>query len=189
MKGFCLFVISLIYTLSLACAQTNYYPHDSGVARGDSVVMEYVTEFGERKVYNHDQRYVFVDRVRKDGQPMSQEVLFGKRPTFNGATIPIGQCYELVKAQLPEPLLEYLSQEVSYHFTININMDSQTGGVVDVYYSFGSESRYVSIPPEVLGKIEKVLRDNLRFRMTDEGRELNYCFFSWTINFHDNFLV
>ncbi len=59
-------------------------------------------------------------------------------------------------------------------------ISSTTGEITDVYFEYGTDSGFTSIPVNVYRTIELQLKEQIVFELTEEGRRLNYCYLAWT---------
>ncbi len=62
---------------------------------------------------------------------------------------------------------------------IELRVSSITGELTDVYFSFASESPYANIPIEVFCNIERRMKNELLFEITDFGKSLTYSSLGW----------
>lgn len=62
---------------------------------------------------------------------------------------------------------------------IELRVSSITGELTDVYFSFASESPYANIPIEVFCNIERRMKNELHFEITDFGKSLTYSSLGW----------
>ena len=62
---------------------------------------------------------------------------------------------------------------------IELRVSSITGELTDVYFSFASESPYANIPIEVFCNIEREMKNELLFEITDFGKSLTYSSLGW----------
>lgn len=62
-------------------------------------------------------------------------------------------------------------------FTI-MSLNSETGKVEEVYFSFKYYQPYARIPVSVFRKMELELKEKVRFQPTEEGKKLDYIYYA-----------
>ena len=62
---------------------------------------------------------------------------------------------------------------------ISLRASSTTGEITDVYFHFVQSTYYENIPIEVFRSIEKRMKNELHFNITDFGRKLTYSSCGW----------
>lgn len=62
---------------------------------------------------------------------------------------------------------------------IALRVSSTTGKVTDVYFNYATSTYYEKIPIEVFYNIEKRMKDELLFEITDFGKSLTYSSCGW----------
>lgn len=65
-----------------------------------------------------------------------------------------------------------------YWFSPIMSLNSETGKVEEVYFSFYHSEPYGKIPVSVFRKIELELKEKVRFQPTDEGKVLDYIYYA-----------
>jgi len=66
---------------------------------------------------------------------------------------------------------------------ITCRVDTSTGKVADVYFSFFRMQPFVYIPIETYRSVELALKQQMSYTMTTEGRRQNYLNIVWTQSF------
>lgn len=61
-------------------------------------------------------------------------------------------------------------------FTLMLHINSTTGKVDDVMFSFSNLGPFASIPVSTYRKMELQIKDQLFYNLTDDGRKLTYIF-------------
>jgi hypothetical protein len=72
---------------------------------------------------------------------------------------------------------------VGHSFSIEMIIDSNTGRVSEVYFTFPKGSRFQQIPLSTFRTIEVNLKSRIWFTLTAEGRKLRYCMRGWSHDF------
>ena len=63
--------------------------------------------------------------------------------------------------------------------TLTMYINTDTGKIDDVSFSFLNNEPYAYIPVSVYRNIELAIKENIQFVLTDEGRKLNFIYW-WT---------
>jgi hypothetical protein len=71
-----------------------------------------------------------------------------------------------------------------HSFSIKMFIDSNTGRVSEVHFTFPKGSRYQQIPLSTFRTIEVNLKSRIWFTLTAEGRKLRYCRRAWSHDFN-----
>lgn len=66
-----------------------------------------------------------------------------------------------------------------YYMFIALRVSSTTGELTDVYFHFVKTTPYENIPIEVFRSIERRMKNELHFEITDFGRSLTYSSLGW----------
>lgn len=62
---------------------------------------------------------------------------------------------------------------------ISIYINSTTGRITDVEFTFTKRGPFARIPLSVFREIEVKLKEEIYFTLTEAGRNVNYVFFGW----------
>ena len=74
--------------------------------------------------------------------------------------------------------LEQLKMLRGYRLAAIMSLNSETGKLEEVYFSFKYYQPYAKIPVSVFRKMELELKEKVRFRPTDEGKKLDYIYYA-----------
>jgi hypothetical protein len=179
-------IISLILSLTaiVAMAQTNYYPNTTGTITKSGYTYKYRNfkmasgkELPDKlKLYNSDVRFLDKEIVYKDGTLMplrTPSPYSGESMTKEQVeTMIIGKFTFAQKATLGGKFL-----------WIEGLVDTSTGRVVDVYFTFGRNTPFVNIPVETYRSIELAIKQQFTVTVSAEGLRRNYIHFSWSPDF------
>ena len=65
-----------------------------------------------------------------------------------------------------------------YRLAAIMSLNSETGKLDEVYFSFKYYQPYAKIPVSVFRKIELELKEKVRFQPTEEGKKLDYIYYA-----------
>ena len=82
----------------------------------------------------------------------------------------------IVKAAFTAAQKQTITDEELY---IDMYINTETGKIDDVCFSFLNNKPYAYIPVSVYRNIELAIKENIQFVLTDEGRKLNFIYW-WT---------
>lgn len=74
--------------------------------------------------------------------------------------------------------LEQLKMLRGYRLAAIMSLNSETGKVEEVYFSFKYYQPYAKIPVSVFRKMELELKEKVRFQPTEEGKKLDYIYYA-----------
>jgi hypothetical protein len=170
MKTFIL-MVSMLFSVTSAVAQTNYYTtsktfyetgytyqcdHDGGVG----IIL-----------YNKNNRLTYVDQLYNDTgenyvMPEGVDVLEYETWTDPKADSIVRNAFSMVERQRLK----------GYRFNINMRINPNTGKVDEVDFWFMASTPYTTIPISVYRKIEVDIKKYLWFVPTEEGKKINYIY-------------
>ena len=168
----------LILSLSLLSlplrAQTNYYKttkdfHEDGyVYRCETGGSGYVELYNLNNKYIHvPQKYLATGKkVHIDDMTEEFEKEKWTKP----------KCYSIVNKAFTK---EQAASCKGHGFGIELYINSETGKVMEVSFSFVNFGPFAYIPVSVFRKIETQLIEGVWFVPTEEGRKLNYISLFW----------
>ena len=65
-----------------------------------------------------------------------------------------------------------------YRLAAIMSLNSETGKLEEVYFSFYHRDPYAKIPVSVFRKMELELKEKVRFQPTEEGKKLDYIYYA-----------
>jgi hypothetical protein len=146
--------IALSLTAATVAAQTNYYPNTAGTITKSGYTYKYGnfklgsgTELpNDLKLYNADVRFLNKEIVYKDG---TLKPLRPPRP-YSGQNMTNEQVENMIIGKFTSTQKATL---VGGFLWIEGLIDTSTGRVVDVYFTFGRDTPFVNIPVETYRSI------------------------------------
>jgi hypothetical protein len=178
-------IISLVLSLVAvaAMAQTNYYPNTTGTNTKSGYTYKYRNMKlagkdwpSHLKLYNADVRFLDKEIVYKDG---TLKPLRPPRP-YSGQSMTDEQVKTMIIGKFT------FAQKATFgkgSLFVEGLVDTSTGRVVDVYFTFGRNSPFVNIPVETYRNIELAIKQQFTVTVSAEGLRWNYIHFSWSPDF------
>ena len=169
-------IIALSFAINSLFSQTNYYTETKTFYEDGYTYQVDRCESGNIKVYNKDNKWINKDQTYKSTGEYFEVPDYGPDLLDN-------RYYRTTNKILYDILYECFSDEeieniknIGRICIINFYIDSETGKVDDVRFSFDRISGYVNIPISVFREIELKIKDRLTFVVTEEGKKINYIF-------------
>lgn len=128
------------------------------------------------KLYNKDNKFVNVEQVDKNTD--EQMSIDYKKQVLEDDSWTRVKCLSIINNAFSTAEKQYI-KEKNRPILITLYIDSDTGKIADVIYSFISNAPFGMIPVSVYHKIEKELKENVWFIPTKEGKRWNYIALGW----------
>lgn len=172
------FVMTILLLLSLTMTAQNYYYGVTKTFNESGYVYQCDVLEGAKFVtlYNKDKKFINVEQLDKNtGERMSIDY---KKRLLEDDSWTRAKCVSIINNAFS--MTEKLRiKEKNRPISIMLYIDSGTGKIVDVTYSFISDTPFGMIPVSVYHKIEKELKENVWFIPTKEGKRWNYIALGW----------
>lgn len=138
------------------------------------------TDGGIIILYNANGRRLFyAPWEHRDGTPIPVGVQQGEIETMRSPTRAIDmRAAELVDEAFSEEEFYNIAAGAEF-ISIDLFIDPDTGGVMEVSFEFSSRSPLMLLPVDVFHRMETALKENIRYTMTAAGRKLNYGIHGW----------
>ena len=172
-------VIGLLTCVNSVTAQTNYYStpqtfdengytYECNIGAGDKITLG-----------NINNRYTSKGPTYVVGEK------YGEAYVCKGLlNIPISKpdisrrlCHVLMKNVFTQEEKKRLRDDILY---INMNINPQTGRVMEVYFEFHARCLYNTVPLSTYREIEVALMSNAHFIPSDTGKKLDFILYCWT---------
>jgi hypothetical protein len=189
MKRKIVITVASFFVTLVTMTQTNYYPNTTGT----------ITKSGYTYKYGHDQIVgnPMPDRIRlynaanpflntewgnKDGSPLTfaEAMGYDTKKAFSTSSQTIAETLAMVDNLFTTQQKATLSGKSMF---VSLRIDSSTGKVGDVYFSFFRDGPFTKIPVETYRSIELALKQNLSVTLTPDGRKLTYIQLFWSQKF------
>lgn len=171
------FYSDLLFATNNIIAQTNYYTETKTFYEEGYTYQADNYDSGRIKVYNKDCIWINTTQTYKEtGEHFD---MLDYEP-------------ELIERQSLDKTIKILHSILEECYTedekiniknnkktsiINLFINTETGKVDDVRFSFDNTSYYIYIPVSTFRKIELQIKDKLSFTVTEEGKKLNYIYY------------
>ncbi len=173
---------NIVITILLLCnlvmtAQTYYYDvTKTFYENGYTYQCDVLDRAKFVKLYNKDNKFVNVEQVDKNtGEQMSID--YEKQVLEDDSWTRV-KCLSIINNAFSTVEKQYI-KEKNRPISIMLYIDSETGRIADVTYSFISNTPFGTIPISVYRKMEKDLKENVWFIPTQEGKRWNYIALGW----------
>jgi len=173
-------LISLLYNVSLAIAQTNYYTTTKTFnEQGYIYQCDVDTESGDINLYNKNNKWTYIKQMKKGTNtpfyvtPENYSPLYvkDKNEAYNDS---------IFKVIVNNAFADYKGKMKGFELIIITCTDSETGKISEVLFNFPGFTPYATIPVSVYREIETKLI-GLKFTLTPLAKTLNYVYQWWAI--------
>ena len=168
-------LICMLFCAISVSAQTNYYTTTKTFSENGYSYQCDVPFSGLVTLYNKNNQWVYVNQVYKSsGENFIMDDDCPDVAEFDTWVDP--KCESIVN----NAFSTVEKRRVKGHgFTISMYINSNTGKVDEVDFTFVNFGPYATIPVSVYRKIEMEIKQNIWFIPTTEGQKLNYILY-WT---------
>ena len=167
----------LIYNLCLSflCAQTNYYTESTTFNEDDYIYQIDVLSSGFVELYNQDNQWIGSYPMYKSNGTIFVQPEYGYIDLYDNDSWADSEnkMNSIIKGALT--IAEQNSVKGSKLY-IELHINSTTGKVDDVKFSFSNRNSWVNISVPTYRKMEVQIKDQLFYNLTDDGRKLTYIF-------------
>ncbi|MCD8102230.1 MAG: DUF5043 domain-containing protein [Alistipes sp.] len=162
----------LSLTTLTAWSQTFYYDQTKQIT-GNGFGYQCDNVSGKVTLYNADNRFIYQTWSYKDGSQPEIEILRGieKTITFDDKTYE--GFFTIIRNGFTTTQKAAIGE---YSLYVMAYIDPSTGKIADVEFSFGERTPLAEIPVEVYFNIEQQLKAQQVYKITEIGKQLNYCF-------------
>ena len=167
-------LISLLYNVSLALAQTNYYTTTKTFNEQGFIYQCDVRESGMVTLYKKGDKWIYTPQIiRSTGEHF---IMYDDTPdiieTVNNDFI------YTCKSIINKAFSSTENQRVKgSKFVVSMYINPDTGKIDEVAFEFFSIGSYATIPISVYRNIELGIKQKLSFKPTIEGKKLNYILY------------
>ena len=173
MKRLIILTIATIFTLGLF-AQSNSVVTEEIKGNGYTYVKETLNNTIKIKLYNKENEYTNVPLVN---------INTGKRPSIRLQEKRVEDddlTFSRIDMIINKAFTDAQKEAVKGHcLGVAIYINSSTGRIMEIDYSFIKTSPFAEIPVSVFREIELKVKDDICFMITDAGRKYNYVYFFW----------
>ena len=182
-KFFILFAVCLMLFLGVARPQTfnpnvSYYTTTKTIAGNGYTYRCDIDSYGDDvTLYNINNQLTYTKWRYKNGEMPYFDI---QDVVEEGWTKP--HSYSIVNNAFSTTEKAWI-RAAGHSFNVEMIIDSNTGRVSEVYFTFPSTSRFQQIPLSTFRTIEVNLKSRIWFTLTVEGRKMVYCMRGWGHNF------
>lgn len=172
------FIITIFLLCSLVMtAQTYYYDVTKTFYENGYTYQCDVLEGAKFvNLYNKDNKFVNVEQVdKKTDEQMSMD--YNEQVLEDDSWTRV-KCLSIINNAFSTEEKRHI-KEKNRPISIALYIDSDTGKIADVIFSFISNTPFGTIPISVYRKMEKDLKENVWFIPTNEGKRWNYIALGW----------
>ena len=175
-------LVCLLFTLAEVSAQTYYYTQNKTMSGQDAnssntYTYQCVMKPGNRAlIYNVANTKTNAEQKFKNGSPLTESILMGHEKLFVADNWTWLKCRSIVNNALSAAEKQRVKDT---GLSVCMTIDTSTGKVIEVDFSFLPDYGFGTIPLSVYRKIELELKNNVWFTLTDVGKSLNFIKRSW----------
>ena len=167
--------------LSLFSQNTNYYTSTKTINGSGFTYKCDLDNTGSVILYNIHNKFTYTEWARKDGKPISDDVLLGYTATVSGGGEVKSRSNKIIREHFTAAEIKMVKGE---GLLISMIINSSTGSIDEVCFKFLKRSPLCFIPPARYRALEVALLKNVpKFTVTEEGKKLNYCMMHWNYDF------
>ena len=176
MKTYILTIL-LLCTASNLFSQTNYYTETKTIHEDGYTYQVDRYESGRIKLYNKENKWINKKQTYKSTGEFFDMPDYGLELLDNKSFLSTRKIlFAILEESYSEEEKEQI-KNIGKTCVINLYINSETGTVDDVRFSFDELSYYINIPISVFRNIELKIKEKLNFDVTDEGKKLNYIYY------------
>ncbi len=177
LKFLSVFAVLLLSTIN-AISQTYYY-NVPKTFQGNVYTYQCDEESPNAVIlYNKANRFTYTKWTYRDGSPIGSEIRkeYYTVDLVEDETWTKPKCDSIVNGAFSA---EEKARVKDYFFMVRMTIDTDTGRVIEVDFSFINMHPFGTIPISVYRKIELDLKNNIWFTLTADGRKLNFTRIGW----------
>lgn len=172
-----LFAFVAIFNSLFLFSQTNYYLETKTFTESDCTYKAEVHSWGIIDLYNVSNSWINKQQVYKGTNEIYVMSDVGE-DLFDHASWQVGK--ENIQTILNNALSRDEKKMIGdKEIILTMYVNSTTGKIDDVCFTFFSKSSYRFVPVSTYRKIELEIKQNIQMTLTDAGRKLNYIYW-WT---------
>ena len=180
MENIIITLISILFCMIHAFAQTNYYTTTKTFnEQGYIYQCDVDTESGDINLYNKNNKWTYIKQMKKGTNtpfyvtPENYSPLYvkDKNEAYNDS---------IFKVIVNNAFADYKGKMKGFELIIIPCTDSETGKISEVLFNFPGFTPYATIPVSVYREIETKLI-GLKFTLTPLAKTLNYVYQWWAI--------
>ena len=171
--------IALLFVANGLFSQTNYYTETKTFYEDGYTYQVDVPFLSDVELYNKDNKWIYVDaRYKETGMSANEAIEMYDADFLDEAAWHIARSvlHSIIIETFPENVRD-MSKVSDYNFFVLLYINSETGIVDEVSFSFSARSPFAYAPVSVYRRMELDIKNKVRFTVTEEGKKLNYIFY------------
>ncbi|MDR1414944.1 MAG: DUF5043 domain-containing protein, partial [Odoribacteraceae bacterium] len=156
-------------------AQTYYYD-ETKTFHEDGFTYQCDNDEGNIRLYNSQNRFVYTEKTYRDGSKLPEDIARGR-------------IHAIEEENWTRPKARSIANDTfsagekaivkGWRYGIQMMIDTDTGKVTEVVFFFSARSPYARILPSTYREIERRLKTEIWFTITDVGKQLNFASLTW----------
>ena len=169
------FILGLLLATNAIVAQTNYYTERKTFNMEGYTYISDIVNAGE--LYNAENKWIDQQPRYKDTGEIFDSENSRFELTFNSSwDKAISLCDSIIRAEFSADDMERISKDDRKIF-ITLYINSETGIVEEVSFSFYDESAYAYIPVSTYRRIELAIKENVRLSLANDYKILTFVYY------------
>jgi len=171
-----LVTIILLFVVQYTMPQINYYPSTKTFYEDGYVYQCDLDETGRVTLYNKDNRFTYARYANRDGSRVPSDVLLGRVQLIEDDNWTRRKCDEIANNIFSATEREKVAKK---EYSVHMIVDTSTGKVSEVYFSFMYNGPFVTVPVSTFRKLELALKEKIWFTITPAGKKLKFILRGW----------
>ena len=168
------FILGLLIATNVIVAQTNYYTESKVFQQNGYTYKVNYAPFVE--LYNAENKWIDKEPTYKDTGEFFDSENSRFELTFNSSwDKAISLCDSIIRAEFSAGDMERISNNTD-KITVALYVNSETGAIEEVSFSFYRESPYAYIPVSTYRRIELAIKENVRLSLADDYKILTFVY-------------
>ena len=169
------FILGLLIATNVIVAQTNYYTESKVFQQNGYTYKVNYAPFVE--LYNAENKWIDKEPTYKDTGEFFDSENSRFELTFNSSwDKAISLCDSIIRAEFSAGDMERISNNTD-KITVALYVNSETGAIEEVSFSFYRESPYAYIPVSTYRRIELAIKENVRLSLADDYKILTFVYY------------
>ena len=169
------FILGLLLATNAIVAQTNYYTERKTFNMEGYTYISDIVNAGE--LYNAENKWIDQQPRYKDTGEIFDSENSRFELTFNSSwDKAISLCDSIMRAEFSAADMERISKDDDNTVFITLCLNSETGVVEDVSFSFYHKSPYAYIPVSTYRRIELAIKENVRLSLANDYKILTFVY-------------
>ena len=170
------FILGLLLATNAIVAQTNYYTESKVFQENGYTYKVDHSTFVE--LYNAENKWIGKEPTYKDTGEFFDSENSRFELTFNSSwDKAISLCDSIMRAEFSAGDMERISKDDDNTVFITLCLNSETGVVEDVSFSFYHKSAYAYIPVSTYRRIELAIKENVRLSLANDYKILTFIYY------------